>query len=68
MVESKHPILVVALNETFLTEEVAGLLGMEEPFQKVKVHVLNNKIKAFQPMPVSVNIESVDGHSAKALM
>ena len=27
-------------NETFLNEEVAGMLGIQEPFQTVKVHVL----------------------------
>ena len=62
-----NPILDDASNETFLNEEVAGMLGIQEPFQTVKVHVLNNEIETFQSMPVNVTIESVDGQLRKSI-
>ena len=34
--------------ETFLNEEVAGVLGLKEPFQKVQVYVLNDTVDTFQ--------------------
>ena len=56
-----HAILDDASNETFLNEEVAGMLGIQEPFQTVKVHILNNE------MPGNVTIESVDGQFRKSI-
>ena len=44
-----NAILDDASNETFLNEEVAGVLGLQEPFQKVQVHVLNDTVETFQP-------------------
>ena len=41
------------------------MLRIQEPFQTVKVHFLNNEIVAFQSMPVNVTIESVDGQFRK---
>lgn len=46
-----NAILDDASNETFLNEEVAGALGLSEPFETVKVHVLNNEVETFQSMP-----------------
>ena len=60
-----NTILDDASNETFLNEEVAGVLGLREPFKTVKVHVLNNEVETFQSMPVKLTIESVDGQFAK---
>jgi hypothetical protein len=60
-----NAILDDASNETFFNEEVAGVLGIQEPFEKVKVHVLNDAIETFQSMPVTVMIESVDGQFSK---
>ena len=54
-------------NETFLNEEVAGVLGLLEPFKTVKVHVLNNEVETFQSMPVKLTIESMDGQLAKEI-
>ena len=62
-----NAILDDASNETFLNEEVAGVLGLCEPFQTVKVHVLNNEVETFQSMPVKLTIESVDGQFAKEI-
>ena len=62
-----NAILDDALNETFLNKEVAGMLGIQEPFQTIKVHVLNNEIETFQSMPVNVTIESVDGQFRKSI-
>ncbi|CAB4038982.1 Hypothetical predicted protein, partial [Paramuricea clavata] len=47
-----NAILDDASNETFLNEQVAGVLGLQEPYKTVKVHVLNNEIETFQSMPV----------------
>ena len=64
-----NAILDDASNETFLNEEVAGVLGLQEPFQKVQVqvHVLNNTVKTFQSMPLKIEIESVDGRFSKEI-
>ena len=73
MPESKHrkvkvnAILDDASNETFLNEEVAGVLGIQEPFETIKVLVLNNEVATFQSMPVNVTIESVDGQFSKEI-
>ena len=56
-----NAILDDASNETFLNDEVAGMLGIQEPFQTIKVHVLNDQVETFQSVPVNVIIESVDG-------
>ena len=62
-----NAILDDASNETFLNEEVAGVLGLQEPFQKVQVHVLNNTVETFQSMPLKIGIESVDGQFSKEI-
>ena len=36
-----NAILDDASNETFLKEVVAGILGLQEPFEKDQVYVLN---------------------------
>ena len=56
-----NAILDDASNETFLNEEVAGALGVSEPFETVRVHVLNNEVETFQSMPVKLTVESMDG-------
>ena len=56
-----------ASNESFLNEEVAGALGLRESYQTVKVHVLNNSVETFQTMPLSIEIESVNGQFAKEI-
>ena len=68
MAESKHrkvkvnAILDDASNETFL-----NVLGIQESFETIKVHVLNNEVGTFQSMPVDVTIESVDGQFSKEI-
>ena len=37
-----NAILDDASNESFLNEDVAGMLGIQEPFQTVKVHVVHS--------------------------
>lgn len=39
----------------------AGVLGIQEPVETVKVHVLDNEVATFQSMPVNATIERVDG-------
>ena len=53
-----NAILDDASNETFLNEEVAGALGVSEPFETVRVHVLNNEVETFQSMPVQFSKET----------
>ena len=62
-----NAILDDASNEAFLNEEVAGVLGLQEPFQKVQVHVLNDTVETFQSMPLKIEIESVDGQFSKEI-
>lgn len=49
-----NAILDDGSNETFLNEEVANYLGLQAPFQKVQVHVLNNAVDTFQSMPLRI--------------
>jgi hypothetical protein len=69
MVKGKwsNAILDDASNETFLNEQVAGVLGLQEPYKTVRVHVLNNEVETFQSMPVEVMIESVNGQYRKEI-
>ena len=50
-------------NETFLNEEVAGVLGLRERYHTA--NVLNNEVETFQSMPFDVTIESLDGEFSK---
>ena len=52
---------------SFMTHrmKLAGVLGLQEPFQKVQVHVLNDTVETFQSMPLKIEIESVDGQFSK---
>ena len=47
-----NAILDDASNETFLNKAVAGILGLQEPFEKFQVYVLNNTVETFQSMPI----------------
>ena len=62
-----NAILDDASNESFLNEEVAGVLGLQEPFEKVQVHVLNDTVETIQSMPLKIEIESVDGRFSKEI-
>ena len=62
-----NAILDDASNETFLNENVAQLLGIQEKMETVQVHVLNNSIETFQSMPAKVEIESVNGEFGKVI-
>jgi hypothetical protein len=55
-----NAILDDASNETFM-------LGLQEPYKTVGVHVLNNEVETFQSMPVEVMIESVNGQYRKEI-
>ena len=60
-----NAILDDASNETFLNEAVAGILGLQEPFEKVQVYALNDTVETFQSIPIK--IESVDGRFSKEI-
>ena len=62
-----NAILDDASNESFLNEEAAGALGLTEPYQTVKVHVLNNSVETFQTMPLKVETESINGQFTKEI-
>ena len=62
-----NAILDDASNQSFLNEEVAGVLGLQEPFEKVQVHVLNDTVETFQSMPLKIEIESVEGRFSKEI-
>ena len=40
----------------FLNEDVTGVLGIQELYEKVKVHILNDSIETFESMPVTVQM------------
>ena len=61
-----NAILDEASNETFLNEEVAGVLGLQEPFQKVQVHVLNDAVETFQSILLKIEIVSMGGFRKKS--
>ena len=52
-------------NKTFQNEAVAGILGLQEPFGKVQVYVLNDTVETFQSMRIKIELESSDGRCAK---
>lgn len=58
-------MLVDGSNESFLIEEIAGILGLKERYQTVKVNVLSNEVETFQFMPLDVTIESLNGEFSK---
>ena len=60
-----NAILDDGSNETFLNEEVAGILGLKERYQTVTVNVLNNEVETIQSMRLEVTIESLDGEFSK---
>ena len=62
-----NAILDDASNETLLNEAVAGILGLQEPFEKVQVYVLNETVEKFQSMPIKTEIESVDDRFSKEI-
>ena len=62
-----NAILDDASNETFLNEAVAGILGLQEPLEKVQVYVFNDTVETFQSMPIKIEIESVDGRFSKEI-
>ena len=62
-----NAILDDASNEAFLNEDVAGVLGLQEPFQKVQVHAINDTVETFQSMPLKIEVESVDGRFSKEI-
>ena len=47
-----NAILDDASNKTFQNEAVAEILGLQEPFEKVQVYMLNDTIETFQSMPI----------------
>ena len=62
-----NTILDDASNESFLNEEAPGALGLREPYQTVKVNVLNNSVETFQTMLLIVEIESINGQFTKEI-
>ena len=62
-----NAILNDASNETFLNEEVAGVVGVQELFLKVQVHLLSDTVETFQPKLVKIEIESVHGKFSKEI-
>ena len=59
-------ILDDASNESCLNE-VAGALGLNESYETMKVHMLNNSLETFQPMPLKIEIESVNSQFTKEI-
>ena len=62
-----NAILDDASNESFMNEEVAGLLGLKATWQTVQVRVLNDSVETFKSMPLQIEIESVDRQFTKTI-
>ena len=56
-----------ASNESFMNEEIAGLLGLSARWQKVQVHVLNDTIESLKSMPLQMEIESTHHQFSKTI-
>ena len=54
-------------DETFLKKEVASYIGLQQPFVKVQVNVLNSAMETFQSMPVKVDILNANGHFRRTI-
>jgi hypothetical protein len=50
-----------------LDDASANLLGIQEAFQFVQAHVLNNSVDTFQSMPAKIEIECVNGVFGKVI-
>ena len=59
-----NALLDDASPKTSINADVAAELGLNGSVQKVQVSVLNNKTESFETMPVSFDIESIDGKNA----
>ena len=62
-----NAILDDASNESFMNEEVAGLLGLKATWQTVQVRVLNDSVETFKSMPLQIEIDSVDRQFTKTI-
>ena len=62
-----NAVLDDASNESFMNEEVAGLLGMATMWQTVEVQVLNDSVETFKSMPLEVEIESDNRQFTKTI-
>ena len=57
-----NAVLVDASIVSYVTEEVAGALGLSDTYGKLLVNVLNENIETFDSMLVSFTLESCDGN------
>ncbi|XP_028407849.1 uncharacterized protein LOC114530429 [Dendronephthya gigantea] len=56
-----NAVLDDASSASYISEEVAGVLGLSAPYEPVTVQVLNENIETFDTMPVDLVLESSDG-------
>ena len=57
-----NAVLDDASSASYISEEVAGALGLSAPYEPVTVQVLNDSIETFDTMPVDLVLESSDGN------
>ena len=62
-----NAVLDDASNESFVNEEVTGLLGLTAKWETVQVRVLNDSRETFRSMPLKIEIESIDRHFTKTV-
>ncbi|CAB4033268.1 Hypothetical predicted protein, partial [Paramuricea clavata] len=61
-----NAVLDDASSASYISEEVAGVLGLSAPYEPVTVQVLNENIETFDTMPVDLILENSDGYSRSA--
>ena len=57
-----NAVLDDASSASYISEEVAGVLGLSAPYEPVTVQVLNENIETFDTMPVDLILEHSDGN------
>ena len=62
-----NAVLDDASNESFVNEEVTGLLGLTAKWETVQVRVLNDSRETFRSMPLKIEIESIDRQFTKTV-
>jgi len=62
-----NAVLDDASTVSYVSEEVAGALGLSVAYEKVTANVLRENVETFDSIPVSLTLESCDGNDKVSL-